>query len=280
MTFANVLHSKAHLLLGDGSCATPTANRGGQLSTHLRADIGREVLYSPIFYPTLKLKQRFSSVPCLIHRKRELSKCGEHLSPAPLKIDGKQQDSASKLNRPEADTDLVARCQNGERAAQQQLYQRHKDWVFNLAYRMANHQQEAEDIAQKVFIQVFRRIDSFRGEAAFSSWLYRLTMNVCINHFHKEKRRKTHIMNELDAAQAKAGKSEDIDLKPHLERAIRALPEGYRMVFILHDIEGFNHQEIGEMMNCSEGTSKSQLHKARKELRQVLMPFLRLQEAL
>lgn len=202
------------------------------------------------------------------------------MSPAALKIEQHQADSALKPNRPDVDAELVARCQHGERAAQQQLYLRYKDWVFNLSYRMANHQEEAEDIAQKVFIQAFRKIASFRGEAAFSSWLYRLAMNVCINHFHKEKRRKTQMVSDPDAAYSKAGKSEDFDLKPHLERAIRTLPEGYRMVFILHDIEGFNHQEIGEMMNCSEGTSKSQLHKARRELRQLLAPFLRLQEVL
>lgn len=180
----------------------------------------------------------------------------------------------------DVDAELVARCQRGERAAQYALYQRHKDLVFNLAMRMANHQQEAEDISQKVFLKVFRKIDSFRAESAFSSWLYRLTMNVCINHFHSEKRRKQRMVNELETASRDFHQREDFDLQPHLERAIRALPAGYRMVFLLHDVEGFNHKEIGEMMSCSEGTSKSQLHKARKELKQLLTPFLQLKETL
>jgi len=95
------------------------------------------------------------------------------------------------------DSNLVVGCQNGERKAQYELYQRYKDWVYNIAYRMSNNRQTAEDITQKSFMQVFNKIDSFRGDSAFSSWLYRLTTNVCIDHLRKDKKRKDEITNDL-----------------------------------------------------------------------------------
>ncbi len=186
-----------------------------------------------------------------------------------------------KPARADKDFDLVLGCQKGERQAQFELYERYKDWVFNIAYRMANHQQEAEDITQKVFVQLFRKIGSFRGDSAFSSWLYRMAMNICINHFHSEKTRRQRMAGQLPddenmSAKILQDKVEQFTLQPHLEHAIRQLPEGYRAVFILYDIEGYNHQEIARMRGTSIGTSKSQLHKARKELRLLLEPYLEL----
>lgn len=179
------------------------------------------------------------------------------------------------------DAELVSACRRGDRRAQYQLYSRHKDWVFNVAYRMANNQQDAEDITQKVFIRVFNKIDSFRGDSLFSSWLYRLTSNICINHFRSEKGRKERVSNELSKGENQSGAvfksgEETFSLRPHLEKAIGSLPEGYRMVFVLHHIEGYSHKEIGDMLNINEGTSKSQLHKARKELQKTLAPYLAL----
>ena len=147
---------------------------------------------------------------------------------------------------------------------------------------MGNSQQDAEDITQQVFIRVFRKIDSFRGDAAFSSWLYRMAMNTCINHFHREKRRREKVLtqlsdNEDENARFFRDKQEQFTLKPHLEKAIRELPEGYRAIFVLFDIEGYSHQEIGEMLGITEGTSKSQLHKARRELRKMLAPYIALE---
>lgn len=192
---------------------------------------------------------------------------------------------AKKSGDPDIDSELVQRCQKGERKAQYELYQHYKDRVFNIAYRMANNQQEAEDIAQMAFMRVFKNIDSFRGESAFSSWLYRLTVNVCINHFRKEKKEKELVVNELSEFQkanlsALKTKNESAKMRPFLEKAIRALPAGYRMIFVLYDIEGYAHQEIAEIMNISEGTSKSQLHKARKELKQFLEPYLTMYQSL
>ena len=182
------------------------------------------------------------------------------------------------------DWELVQRCRKGERKAQYELYQLYKDRVFNIAYRMANSQQDAEDITQMAFVRVFKKIDSFRGDSAFSSWVYRLTVNICINHFRREKRKKELVVHELSelATNLKILKTNEqaSKMKPFLEKAIRALPAGYRMIFVLYDIEGYKHEEIAEMMNISEGTSKSQLHKARKELKQYLEPYLAMYQSL
>jgi RNA polymerase sigma-70 factor (ECF subfamily) len=193
--------------------------------------------------------------------------------------DSEADQTAVNASRPDQDWELITRCQKGERQAQYELYQRYKDWVFNIALRMANQRQEAEDITQTVFVRLFKKIDSFRGDSAFSSWLYRMTVNLCINHYRKEKKHKDRLSNELsdlEKMQTKGfdRKDERFDLRPYLEKAIRALPEKYRMVFVLHDVEGYNHKEIGKMMNISDGTSKSQLHKARKELRRTLEPYM------
>ena len=182
------------------------------------------------------------------------------------------------------DLELVQRCRKGERKAQFELYQLYKDRVFNIAYRMANSHQDAEDITQMAFVRVFKKIDSFRGDSAFSSWVYRLTVNVCINHFRKEKKKKELVVHELSeqATNLKTLKTDEpgSKMKPFLEKAIRALPAGYRMIFVLYDIEGYKHEEIAEIMNISEGTSKSQLHKARTELRQFLEPYLAMYQSL
>jgi len=182
------------------------------------------------------------------------------------------------------DWELVQRCRKGERKAQYELYQLYKDRVFNIAYRMANSQQDAEDITQMAFVRVFQKIDSFRGDSAFSSWVYRLTVNICINHFRREKRKKELVVHELSelATNLKILKTNEqaSKMKPFLEKAIRALPAGYRMIFVLYDIEGYKHEEIAAMMNISEGTSKSQLHKARKELKQYLEPYLAMYQSL
>jgi RNA polymerase sigma-70 factor, ECF subfamily len=172
--------------------------------------------------------------------------------------------------------DLIQRCQNGERAAQYQLYQEYKDRVFGIVYRMANNPQDAEDLAQQVFVRVFQKIDTFRGQAAFSSWLYRLAMNICIDHVKKEKRHRQMLSYDTreDSEWAATDRDHRFDLKPHLQRAVNMLPARYRAVFILYQTEGYSHREIGEMLEISTGTSKSQLHKARRELRRLLAPVL------
>lgn len=176
--------------------------------------------------------------------------------------------------------ELIALCCKGKREAQYELYRQYKDWAFNLAYRMVNNRQEAEDITQMIFVRLFRNIKKFRGDSAFSSWFYRLAVNVCLSHFRSEKKRRHHsslseLMN-LNLATA----SDHSDLKPFLEEAIQKLPEGYRLVFVLYEIQGYSHREIAAILNVTEGTSKSQLHKARKELKRLLEPLLLLNKSL
>lgn len=198
-------------------------------------------------------------------------------------LENQDSDKAAAIGET-PDHEIILGCKQGDRDAQYALYQKYKNSVFNTAFRMCNHQQTAEDITQTTFLRVFRKIDSFRGEAAFSSWLYRITVNVCMNHFRKEKGKKNTLAKgtvlEDDHQQAMKANDEKINLKPHLEKAIAALPAGYRMVFLLHDVQGYNHSEIAQMMQIAVGTSKSQLHKARMELRRVLEPYLLIHRAL
>jgi RNA polymerase sigma-70 factor (ECF subfamily) len=182
------------------------------------------------------------------------------------------------LQKTPADRDLVLcrRCQRGDIHALEELYQRHKDKVYALALRMTNNVQDAEDIVQEIFIQVYRKIGAFRGDAAFSSWLYRITTNVTLSALRRRKRAARELPSEdiltKDHPRAQSNKL----LKPFLEKAIASLPPKSRMVFILHDVQGFQHNEIAKMLNCSVGTSKSQLHKARAQLRKSLRPRLSL----
>lgn len=190
-----------------------------------------------------------------------------------------QKPSTESSSQRDADADLIRGCQNGDRAAQYALYQRYKDTVFNLALRMTNHEQKAEDVTQNVFLKVFKKINGFRGDAAFSSWLYRIAANTCINQLRKDRSQRSRFAQEEAMWQDNHSRSarqpaEPSGLRSYLQEAIAALPPGYRMVFILHDIEGYNHQEIADMLNISAGTSKSQLHKARQHLRRSLAPFL------
>lgn len=174
--------------------------------------------------------------------------------------------------------DVIEACIRGERHAQYALYDHYKDYVFSLACRMNQNVQDAEDVTQKIFIRIFEKIGTYKGEAAFSSWLYRIAANLCINHYRSNRTRKSKTGPELDTNLT--GVNGTNTMGPHLEKAVSALPPGYRMVFLLHDVQGFNHAEVAEMMDISEGTSKSQLHKARKELRVRLAPFLELQSNL
>jgi RNA polymerase sigma-70 factor (ECF subfamily) len=173
------------------------------------------------------------------------------------------------------DSILCRRCQQGDIHALEELYQRHKDKVYALALRLTNNVQDAEDIVQDVFVQVYRKIGDFRGEAAFSSWLYRIATNIALSALRRRKRRWEVEGGQRREAPAKGRRTETGKvLKPFLEEAIAALPPRARLIFVLHDIQGFQHNEIAEMLDCSEGTSKSQLHKARAQLRKILRPRL------
>jgi RNA polymerase sigma-70 factor (ECF subfamily) len=177
-----------------------------------------------------------------------------------------------------SETQLIARAQRGEEEAFAALYEIHTRRVYSLCLRMTGNTAEAEDLAQEAFLQLFRRISTFRGESAFSTWLHRLVVNVVLMHLRK-KGLQLVPLEDTDNRQGEPVKREygdedrrllgSID-RLTLARAIEQLPPGYRIVFVLHDVEGYEHNEIAQMMNCSVGNSKSQLHKARLKLRAAL----------
>ncbi|NDD62393.1 MAG: sigma-70 family RNA polymerase sigma factor [Acidobacteria bacterium] len=155
------------------------------------------------------------------------------------------------------------------------LYERHQRRVYSLCLRMVANATEAEDLSQEVFVQLFRKVGSFRGESAFTTWLHRLTVNHVLMHFRKrgvrlEKTTEEGEISEMqDVIQAVSEKPRFID-RIALDKAIADLPPGYRTVFVLHDVEGFEHEEVAAMLGVSVGTSKSQLHKARLRLRDLI----------
>lgn len=178
-----------------------------------------------------------------------------------------------------ADTNDFGLCQfaaSGNLAAFEMLYQRYHRRTYSLCLRMTNSQTEAEDLTQEVFIQLFRKIGSFRGDSAFSTWLHRLTVNQVLMHFRKRsvKSEKTteegEMPEQIVAGTSNPNKMPVID-RLALNKAIEQLPPGYKKVFILHDVEGYEHEEIARMLKLSVGTSKSQLHKARLKLRGLLI---------
>lgn len=174
-----------------------------------------------------------------------------------------------------SETQLIARAQRGDEAAFAALFDAHKRRVYSLCLRMTGNTAEAEDLAQEAFLQLFRKISTFRGESAFSTWLHRLVVNVVLMHLRKKGLQQVSL-DEVDTSQEEPVKRDYGDDDQRLTgsidritlgRAIAELPPGYRTVFVLHDVEGYEHNEIAQIMNCSIGNSKSQLHKARMKLR-------------
>jgi RNA polymerase sigma-70 factor (ECF subfamily) len=185
------------------------------------------------------------------------------------------QSAASKAA---SESQLIARAQRGEEEAFAELFESHKRRVYSLCLRMTGDAAEAEDLTQEAFLQLFRKISTFRGESAFSTWLHRLVVNVVLMHLRKKGLQEISL-DETDNSQEEPVKREygddDRRLLGSVERialknAIDELPPGYRAIFVLHDVEGYEHNEIAEIMNCSIGNSKSQLHKARLKLREAL----------
>ena len=157
----------------------------------------------------------------------------------------------------------------------EELYTRHNRRVYSLCLRMTGNVPEAEDLMQEVFIQLFRKIGSFRGESAFTTWLHRMTVNQVLMHFRKKGVRLEQTTDDGETPVQIVKGTEDPRRMPvvdkiMLDKAVAKLPPGYRTVFILHDVEGHEHEEIARLLGCSVGTSKSQLHKARMKLRGLL----------
>ena len=182
---------------------------------------------------------------------------------------------AIETPRVETDLELARASAAGDTAAFEQLYRQHHRRVFSLCLRMLGNSTEAEDLTQDVFVQLFRKIGSFRGESAFTTWLHRMTVNQVLMHFRKRNVRPEMTTDDgelpviIEVGTERPSRMPIVD-HIALERAIGELPKGYRTVFVLHDIEGYEHEEIGRMLGVTVGTSKSQLHKARMKIRTLL----------
>jgi RNA polymerase sigma-70 factor (ECF subfamily) len=192
---------------------------------------------------------------------------------------------SDESSRTESERSLVQRAQSGDEQAFAALFQSHKKRVYSVCLLMTKNISEAEDLTQEAFLQVFRSVSSFRGDSAFSTWLYRVAVNTVLM---KLRRRKSPPIVSLDepvspespSLRRDVGKA-DPDLtgaidRITLRRAMQELPEGCRQIFTLHEVEGYQHHEIAEMLDCSVGNSKSQLHKAKMKMRDLLFPKRRI----
>ncbi len=157
----------------------------------------------------------------------------------------------------------------------EEIFQLHNRRVYALCFRMTGNSTEAEDLTQDVFIQVFRKLATFRGDSAFTTWLHRLTVNQVLMHFRKNDGRNEQLTEDGEMPVGIMLDRNRFNRTPVLDRlalneAIAQLPRGYRIVFVLHDVEGLEHSEIASLLGCSIGTSKSQLHRARMRMRLLL----------
>ena len=170
------------------------------------------------------------------------------------------------------DAALVARVQAGEIGAFEALYTQHAARIYSLASRMAGSPEDGEDLLQEIFLQAYRKLGSFKGEASIGTWLYRLAMNHCLDFVRSRRAKMDRITDTLDAENAfePLSRRETPAAKIDLERAIARLPSGCREAFVLHDVEGFDHKEVARLLGIAEGTSKSQVFKARMKLRGLL----------
>ena len=167
--------------------------------------------------------------------------------------------------------DLVARAQAGDQTAFRDLYRQHAGRVYALCLRLTGDASAAEERTQDVFVRLWDKLTSFRGDSAFTSWLHRLTVNVVLNEQRTTGRREARVKPSADPAALERPRGDPVNgLGIDLERAIAELPHGAREVFVLFDIEGYGHAEIAELTGIAEGTSKAQLFRARKLLREML----------
>ena len=177
---------------------------------------------------------------------------------------------------------LVRRAQKGDTEAFGTLFHTHRSRVYSLCLRMTRNVAEAEDLSQEAFLQVFRKLPTFRGDSALSTWMYRVAVNTVLMYFRKRGRPQFSIDDEAGTNENGKTKKRDYGATDFqlsgcvdriaLARAIMELPHGYRKIFLLHEVEGYEHREIARLLRCSVGNSKSQLHKARLRMRELLTP--------
>jgi RNA polymerase sigma-70 factor (ECF subfamily) len=174
-----------------------------------------------------------------------------------------------------ADLALVERCRRGDLGAFEEVYRAHSGRLYSVACRMLGNTADAEDLLQEIFLAAHRKLDTYRGDAALGTWLYRLATNLCLDHLRSRAARTGHLTGTLDDEPGlqdagSRGLAERTVTKMDLERAVAQLPEGCRAAFVLHDVEGLEHREVADVLGVAEGTSKSQVHKARLRLRSLL----------
>ena len=221
-------------------------------------------------------KGRGNPRPQQIHRHLKARRVSAQTAPSNAPHAGKpplKQDAASLK-------EAIRLAQQGNAAAFETIYEMHSRRVYSLCLRMIGDPVEAEDLTQEAFLQVFRKIHTFRGESAFTSWLHRLTANIVLMRFRKKRPVAVSLDEMIQPDDQKGRPTFDIgapDLRLtglfdrfNLRAALEQLPHGYKSMFLLHDVHGYEHNEIATMLGCSVGNSKSQLHKARKRLRELL----------
>jgi RNA polymerase sigma-70 factor, ECF subfamily len=188
------------------------------------------------------------------------------------------KNDTNSADRYRADMDLVRRAQEGDPDAFASLFNAHKTKIYSLCLRMTSNTAEAEDLTQDAFLQAFRKLATFRGDSALSTWLYRVAVNTVLMHMRKKGLRPVSLDQPLDqpdgTIKREQGKLDDrlsgsVD-RIALTRAMKELPAGYRTIFVLHEVKGYEHHEIARLLRCSVGNSKSQLHKAKTRMRELL----------
>lgn len=167
--------------------------------------------------------------------------------------------------------ELIERARAGDREAMGTLYETHARRVYTVVRRLVGDEHLAEDLAQEAWIRAFEKLDLFRGDSAFGTWIYRLATNVALNRLRRSSKRDT-VEASAELPRVANAPDELVVNRRVLTRAMDQLPPGYRQVLVLHDVEGWTHEEIARCLNCSTGTSKSQLHKARARMRRLLAP--------
>jgi RNA polymerase sigma-70 factor, ECF subfamily len=200
------------------------------------------------------------------------------------------ENSRCDTNRSAADLEIAERARKGDSEAFAELFHAHKARIYSICLRMTNNAAQAEDLTQDAFLQVFRKLSTFKGNAALTTWLHRIAVNTVLMHFRKKTLKQisldepssydaTTLRREYGRRDGRLSGSVD---RITLSRAIGDLPTGYRTIFLLHEVNGYEHQEIATMLDCSVGNSKSQLHKAKSRIRESLgkagktLPYFRL----
>lgn len=257
---------------------TPRRSRPNAVKETLRADSASEPT-NHVTKQTTKQTTKQATNRATKQTADEATNQTPNLTAKQAPNDTRKQASAGTGAANAIDSDVLARAQAGDHQAFALVYSLHKRRIYSLCLRMVGNVAEAEDLTQEAFLQLHRKIATFRGDSAFSTWLHRLAINVVLMQLRKKGLSLISLDEAMeptpDEGPSRSFGAPDLTLtgaidRLALERAVADLPTGYRLIFILHDVEGFEHNEIAAMLDCSIGNSKSQLHKARLKLRDAL----------